>query len=143
MAEQTLTATLALRYVAAGNTTVNSAVVVACPYTALEQGIVDVPATTAEGTAFPLSFGSVAEAVAVFINNTGDQDLAVVLNGTAAYRIAAESGQLLAMPAASGAQGAQGSAPGNKTPPLTAVSLYTTETQVGDTGGFEYIIFGS
>lgn len=142
MAEQTLTATLAMRYVGAANATVNSAVVVAVPYTALEEGIVDIPTTTVEGTEFPLSFGSVGTALAVFINNTGNQSLAVELNGVGTYRIAAGTGQMFAMPVTAGAQGAQGSSPGALTPPLTAVSLYTTAVQSG-AGGFEYIIFGS
>lgn len=145
MAAQTLTATLALRYVGAANATVNSALVVAVPYNALEEGLVDIPNLTAEGTEFPVAFGSVGNVTAVFVNNTGDQDLAVKLNGetNASYRIAAGSGQLIAMPTAAGAQGAQGSQSGARTPPLTAVSLYTTAAQASSVGGFEYIVFGS
>lgn len=131
MAAYTLTATLALRYTAPGGSTINSAVVVEVPYDGMESAIVDIPDTTVAATEFALSFGSVESPTAVFVSNTGNQDLGVRINGAVAdeYQLAPGSGQLIAMPAAAGAN------------PITELSLFTTDTQDG-AGGFEYIIFG-
>lgn len=131
MAAYTLTATLALRYTAPGGSTINSAVVVTVPYDGLESAIVDIPDETAAETEYELSFGSVESPTAVFVSNTGNQDLGVRINTAVAdeYQIAPGTGQLIAMPAAAGAN------------PITALSLVTTVEQDG-AGSFEYIIFG-
>lgn len=101
------------------------------PHQAESVGTVDIPDTTASGTATAIPFGSIGVgATLLMVKNTNNQDMMLTLNGSAnLHRIPPGGVYLFAAPLAAGAT------------PLTAASVKTTATQSGD-GTVEYLVLG-
>ncbi len=76
--------TVSLSYTGADDETVTPpAIAIASPYSAgaFAVGGIDIPDAATASTEYPISFGSVAEATAMLIENKSGQDLYVKLNG--------------------------------------------------------------
>jgi hypothetical protein len=104
---------------------------VSVPYQATFGGDVDVPALAAAATVFALSFGSIASATGLLVQNNTGQDLGVRINGAIAdeFQVPDGSCKAFALPATPATNG------------VTAISLVTTEEQVL-AGSIAYRLFG-
>ncbi len=102
-----------------------------CSYTAMNEGILDVPDATAAAVALPVPFGGITvDATCGFIKNLTGQDLEVKLNGdmTATHSIPSGGIMIWANPTVADT-------------PITSMSLTTTAIQSGE-GQIIYRLFG-
>ncbi len=134
MANKTATLKVNITYVGSSNETVVAPTLTkTVPYTAMSDGILDVPDTTASATVYNLPFGSIgAAATCCIIENRTGQDLVVKINGpTDSGLHSLASGGLFVF-------GADDSASRN---PVTSASVTTTLTQSG-AGEVGFRLFG-
>ncbi len=100
-------------------------------YTAENIGILDIPDTTADATAFDIPFGEVAAAKVLVLRNTNNVDLKIGVNGTEdTFRLAPSGVIVIENPVAPGGS------------PITSCQVTTVGIQSGP-GSFEYMVFGA
>lgn len=100
-------------------------------YQAQNEGIIDVPDTTASATSFPVPFGGITtDATGGIIQNRTGQNLTVKINGAASASHSIPHGGIFCW-----------ANPSTASTPITSLALITTAIQSGS-GQIAYRLFG-